>query len=323
MPLSTTPRLLRLLGLLQNAEAWTADDLAGELGSSPRTIRRDVASLRDLGYAVTSTPGAHGGYRLVRGQSFPPLILDNDEAALVALGLRTLTLSGLEGVDHAAQVALGKISTLLPEQAQRRVDTLARIAIDEGTNSGVSMDRISVLADAAHRRNSLCFQYIDRSGKATSRIVDPANVVAHAYRWFLIAWDIDRDDWRLFRVDRMADVQRLPKTFDPPRLPSASAADFVAERLKQVWTVAVEVAVPLPIDVVVARLPGPGFTVQSELDGSTRILADTDSVTSFAAQLVHLRSDFTIVRPAGEWQEYLDIAARFVRAAEQARAAND
>jgi predicted DNA-binding transcriptional regulator YafY len=242
-----TVRLLRLLALLQQRSEWSSAQLAERLEVTDRTVRRDVTRLRDLGYAVDAAPGRDGGYRLRAGSALPPLVLDDDEAVVLAIGLRVATLTGLAGSGETAVSALAKLEELLPARLRDRVTALGEDVVSltvPGTDA-VDPAVLAALALACRRRERVALGYTDARGVATRRDVDPHRVVHAGRRWYLVAHDVRRDVWRTFRVDRVTEVQPLGGRVafvDPP-----DAAALVAEAVTTAvypWVATVRLFVP-------------------------------------------------------------------------------
>src|SRR5689334_15660503 len=204
----TTERVLSLLGLLQQRPVWTGPELAERLGVTTRSVRRDVERLRALGYQVQATQGVGGGYQLGRGRGLPPLLLDDAEAVAVAVSLRMAAGGTVSGASEAALRTLAKLDQVMPPKLRSEVR-----AIHEATQTleygAVTVDGESLLTLARAVRDTVRvrFAYESRDGTATSRTVEPAGLVAAGRRWYLMAFDVDRDDWRTFRMDRMSKVE--------------------------------------------------------------------------------------------------------------------
>ncbi|MDQ4053827.1 MAG: YafY family transcriptional regulator [Actinomycetota bacterium] len=203
----TTERVLRLLTLLQRRPVWTGPELAAELGVTDRTVRRDAERLRALGYPVNATQGAGGGYQLGAGQALPPLLLDDEEAIATAVSLRLAAGGTVAGASEAALRTLAKLDQVMPPRLRGEVRALQE-ATATLTGGGVEVDGEVLMTLARSCRDALRvrFEYADRDGEATSRTVEPVQLVATGRRWYLMAWDVDRDDWRTFRLDRMREV---------------------------------------------------------------------------------------------------------------------
>ena len=200
----TSARLLALLSLLQMRREWTGQELADRLEVGSRTIRRDVDKLRSLGYPVEAAPGVAGGYRLGAGGELPPLLLDDAEAVAVAVGLRTAAAGGIAGIEETSVRALAKLEQVLPSRLRRRVSALSDATSTFGVEGPqIDADVLATLAGACRDRTRLRFAYIARDDKASQRNTEPHAVVYSGYRWYLVAFDLDRDDWRTFRIDRI------------------------------------------------------------------------------------------------------------------------
>ena len=223
-----TARALRLLTLLQTHRHWSGPELATRLGVTDRTLRRDIDRLRELGYRVASQPGGAGGYQLESGSNLPPLLLDDDEAVAIAVGLRTAALQGIGDGEQTSLSALAKIEQVLPQHLRRRVSALQEHTIGSvRSDVRVAADVLAQLALACRDHERLRLRYTDREGVETARLVEPHSLVPQGRRWYFVAWDVDRADWRTFRIDRMAALLGTGVRFTPRELPAADAAEFV------------------------------------------------------------------------------------------------
>jgi predicted DNA-binding transcriptional regulator YafY len=229
--LETSARLLRLLSLLQAHREWSGADLADRLGVTPRTVRRDVDRLRELGYPVNASPGTGGGYQLGAGAELPPLLLDDDEAVAVAVGLRTAAGQGIEGIGETSVRALSKLEQVLPSRLRRRVGALNAFTVPmlrgpqpDAVDPGVLTELANLCRDAERLR----FEYSDHGGAASRRTVEPHRLVCSERRWYLVAWDLDRDDWRTFRVDRITPKPPHGPRFAPRTPPAEDLAAYVS-----------------------------------------------------------------------------------------------
>src|SRR5436190_12444687 len=235
-------RLLSLLSLLQTPRLWPGSELAQRLGVSDRTVRRDIDRLRELGYPVHAEQGGLGGYRLTAGAAMPPLLLEDDEAVAVAIGLHTATGQTVAGVDEAAVRAMGKLLQVLPARLRRRVDTLASATVNHPFSLGaapVDPDALVVAAAAIANHERLRFRYRDED-----RHVEPRAVVTAGRRWYLLAFDLDRDDWRTFRLDRVTTLTATGARATRREVPGGDVAAFVADQTMQM-------APTYPADVVI------------------------------------------------------------------------
>ena len=232
----TSARLLALLSLLQVRREWTGQELADRLEVGPRTIRRDVDKLRSLGYPIEAAPGVAGGYRLGAGGELPPLLLDDAEAVAVAVGLRTAAAGGIAGIEETSVRALSKLEQVLPGRLRRRVSALSDATSAFGMEGPrIDPEVLATLAGACRDSARLRFSYVSRDDQASTRIVEPAAVVYSGHRWYLVAFDLDRDDWRTFRLDRIRGRVRLGERGRRRVAPGGDAAAFVRERLRGAW----------------------------------------------------------------------------------------
>ena len=233
--METSARLLRLLSLLQARREWSGAELADELGVSARTVRRDVERVRSLGYPVHATSGVAGGYRLGAGAALPPLLLDDDEAVAVAVGLRTGAGGSVAGIEETSIRALVKLEQVLPSRLRRRVNTLWTSTVPMAGPGGPTVDPevLTAIAETCRDHQQLRFDYHDHGGAASVRAVEPHRLVCWGRRWYLLAWDPDRGDWRIFRVDRIEPRIPAGPRFTPRHLPD----DEVAARvMRGVWS---------------------------------------------------------------------------------------
>jgi len=293
----TSARLLRLLSLLQVRPEWAGDDLAQRLEVTPRTVRRDVAKLRSLGYPVHAAPGVLGGYRLGAGASLPPLLLDDDEAVAVALSLRTSATHAVSGVGEASVRALAKLEQVLPGRLRERAAAIGQMIVPL-TGPGPTVDAaiLTALARACRGSERLEFGYRDRDGETTARRVEPHRLVQAGYRWYLVAKDIDRDDWRTFRADRIEAPGLTGIKFvlaDPP-----DAAAFVARAVTTApYRYQARILVRAPADVIAERLP-PTVGVIEPADGESCVLViGSDSLDALVFHTALLDCDFAVLAP--------------------------
>jgi predicted DNA-binding transcriptional regulator YafY len=307
-------RLLRLLSLLQMSREWPGSELADRLGVTPRTVRRDVERLRELGYPVRATVGVHGGYRLAAGKAMPPLLLDDDEAVAVALGLRTAAGQPVAGIADASLRALAKLQQVLPRRLRRRVEMLATAAPPYPMTSLVDPGQLTVLAAAAAADERVRFDYRRNDGGFGERLVEPHRLVVVGRRWYLLAHDNERHDWRTFRIDRIENA-RTTGVRVPPREPPGDAAEFVTTRLYDRVPVYPAVAtLELPVREAATRLGDHAGRLDPVGDAACRWHSAEDTVEWLATRLLLLGCDFTVHEPA-ELIEHLGVlATRITRA---------
>lgn len=311
-------RVLELLTLLQSRRHWSGQELARRLEVSPRTLRRDVESLQDLGYPITTTRGTGGGYQLAPGGSLPPLVLNEDEAAAVVIALKEAATGTHPTEATAAVSALAKIVQVFPAKIRRRVDSLQRMATlpgPYGTPATVDTTVLTTFALAARDHETVIFDYTDSKGASTSRRVQPHHVVSLDQRLYLIAHDLDRADWRIFRIDRASNAQRTRQIFTPRPLPVEDPAEYVRSRLYGAWTVyEVTATVEAPAEDVQEKLGGWGeATPVNEKSCAVRIPTSDLDWATFALAGLHV--PFTIHGPeeaithAAGWGSRLTAAA--------------
>ncbi|GGA55098.1 transcriptional regulator [Pseudoclavibacter endophyticus] len=247
----TTARALELLNLLQTHRHWPGPELAERLRVTERTVRRDVERLRELGYRIESSPGSAGGYRLEAGAAVPPLLLTDEEAIAMAIGLRIAASGRLVSGAETTLTALAKLERVLPSPLRRRVNALADAVLPAGIQAGaaVSSEVIGELALACRDHERVRFAYTAASGAATRRRVDPHALVPADRHWYLLAWDLDRADWRTFRVDRLERVEHTRVLFEPrPISPEEIEARVLAARGYLRTPAAAEIVIDLPLD---------------------------------------------------------------------------
>ena len=226
---TTTSRVLALLNLLQTHRHWSGPELAVRLAVTARTLRRDVERLRGLGYRVESVPGAGGGYRLEAGAALPPLLLTDDEAVTMAIGLRVAATQGLADGATTTLTALAKLEQVLPGPLRQRVNALASsVQSGESRQSPVSPEILGQLALACRDHERIRFDYVAADNSESQRVVEPHSLVPRGRHWFLVCWDVRRNDWRTFRVDRLSNFFGTRVAFPPRDLPAETAAEFVA-----------------------------------------------------------------------------------------------
>jgi predicted DNA-binding transcriptional regulator YafY len=320
---NTSSRMLRLLSLLQTHRYWTGGELAERLEVSERTVRRDVDRLRDLGYPVDASRGVAGGYQLeAGGAALPPLLLDDDEAIAIAVGLHQAAGGAVRGIEETSVRALTKIIRMMPPRLRRRIDALGAYTIPVifGGGPTVDADSLAVIAQACRDDERLRFGYQARDGASTTRLVEPNRLVTLGRRWYLVAWDVDRADWRTFRVDRLTDPRSTRFRFDQREVPGGDAAAFVSEQLASMPTryqVVVDVrAAAADVERVVA---GWG-TVEPIDDESCRLRMSIDDLGWPAMVLAAVGADFKVVAPPELRGHIRRMGRLFVRSAGRARA---
>jgi len=264
----TTTRALALLNLLQTHRSWTGPELATRLRVSERTLRRDVERLRELGYRIESAPGADGGYRLEAGSAVPPLLLTDEEAVTMAVGLRLAAIQRLAGGPETSLSALAKLEQVLPAHLRRRVNALAGFLQPTGPEGPlVSPEDLGEIALACRDRERMRFAYTAADGTESRRHVEPYAVVPAERAWYLVAFDLERADWRTFRVDRASGLRRTGGRFAPRELPAEDLAQYVWAAVSSYGTLEIEasVEIDLPLEQMRATF-GPWSRGAEELD---------------------------------------------------------
>ncbi|MET9272184.1 transcriptional regulator [Kribbella sp. NPDC003557] len=316
--IETSARLLKLLTLLQSPRDWTGAELAEKLQVSPRTVRSDVERLRSLGYPVDATRGSVGGYRLGAGAALPPLLLDDDEAVAVVIGLRKA--AAVAGVEEMSLRALTKLEQVLPSRLRRRVNTLASFSVQVPPDEpGPQLDPelLTQLAALCRDREQLRFDYLSHSGTATLRRAEPHRLVNWGRRWYLVAFDLEKQDWRTFRVDRVRPRIPTGPRFGPRELPEGGdVAAYVSRRVSAAaWRYRASVVVAVPAAVLAEQLTPAVGTIEPLDDDSCLLQTGSDTVQSLAVHLALLDADFVIQDGPPELTAYLDrLAERYRRA---------
>ncbi|GCD43593.1 helix-turn-helix transcriptional regulator [Streptomyces paromomycinus] len=323
----TSARLLSLLSLLQARRDWPGALLAERLGVSPRTVRRDVDRLRELGYPIASAKGPDGGYRLDAGSDLPPLLFDDEQAVALAVALRIATTNGA-GVEDAAERALHTVRQVMPARLRRRIDSLQVTAVEPPNarpNAQVDSGVLMALGAAVHAREVLRFDYVPASppedGRDTGgppRRVEPHHLVTWAGRWYLVAWDLDRADWRTFRADRIAPRTPTGPRFTPRELPGGDVGAFVLNRFQGAdgsggWPCRGEVILALPADAV-SRYTRDGIVEELGPD-RCRLVLGSWSWPALAAALGRFDADMEIVGPDRLREACARLARRYAAAA--------
>ncbi|MEU1270037.1 YafY family protein [Streptomyces sp. NPDC005799] len=319
MTTDTPARLLQLLSLLQTPREWPGGELADRLGVSRRTVRRDIERLRELGYPVQATMGADGGYRLIAGKAMPPLVLDDEEAVAIAVGLRAGAGHALEGVDEASVRALAKLEQVLPSRLRHRVSTLqaATTPLTSGDGASIAPETLTVMASTVAGRERLRFAYRAKDGTETRRVTEPYRLVSAGRRWYLVAYDLDRADWRTFRVDRVSEPFATGARFAPRELPTGSAAEYLRRSMqRQQESYDFEVTFAAPAEVAAAKLPTWLGTPEPLDSGSCRLRATvSDAIEWTAVRLVLTGLEFTVREPAELVECVRELGGRLLRAA--------
>lgn len=333
---STTPssRLLALLSLLQTRRDWPGEVLAGRLGVSPRTVRRDVDRLRALGYPVHATKGPDGGYRLAAGTAMPPLMLDDEQVVALTVALQTAS-TGVDGLDDAAARALATLRQVLPARLRARVEGLELTAVrrpEDPREERVDTERLLAVGAAVRAREVLRFDYrspdaapagpADHAAPADGppRRVEPHHLVTRGRRWYLVAWDLDRADWRTFRVDRLHPRTPTGPRFERRALPAADVAAYLQEQFAGVALPCHGEAVLEAPASVVSRWAGTTDVVEPLDAHRCRVVAGSWSWGGLAAWFGLFDVPLTIVGPPELRDAARTLAGRYAAATEDGRA---
>jgi predicted DNA-binding transcriptional regulator YafY len=314
----TPARLLRLLSLLQTPREWPGSELADRLGVTDRTVRRDIDRLRELGYPVEATMGSLGGYRLVAGSAMPPLLVDDDEAVAIAVGLRAAAGYAVAGIEESSVRALAKLEQVLPAQLRRRVRVLGTaMVLPSEDGPSVDPEVLTALAAAVTNRERVRFAYRGGTGVETRRHVEPAGLVTSRRRGYLVGYDIDRDGWRIFRLDRVERPHATGVRCTRRELPAADPAAYVAGRRTDWGTPAFRVSVTIraPAGQIIGRLGDAKGEVAAIDDNSCRLDATRDDAPEWLAhRLIGLGADFQVHQPPALIAQLRAIAARIDKA---------
>ena len=315
---NTSARMLRLLSLLQTHRYWPGAELAERLEVSERTLRRDVDRLRDLGYPVDAQRGVDGGYQLAAGAALPPLLLDDEEAVALAIGLRAAAHGAVAGIEESSVRALAKLVRIMPPRLRRQVDALRLATVPAVWSNGPSVDAavLTTIAQACQDEERMRFAYTARDGEQSARHVEPHRLVSLGRRWYLVAYDLHRQGWRSFRLDRLTDARSTGMRFSQRELPAADAVAFVRAGIDSVPTsIAVEALVHAPATQVRGRI-GQWATIEEVDERRCRVRMTVDSLDWPTLALGAVGAEFEVLAPPelvaqlGEW------SGRFARAAQ-------
>jgi predicted DNA-binding transcriptional regulator YafY len=313
----TSARLLKLLSLLQSRRSWTGPELAERLEVGVRTVRRDVGRLRSLGYPVHAAPGIAGGYRLGAGAELPPLLLDDEEAVAVAVSLRTAAGGTVAGIEETSLRALAKLEQLLPSRLRRRVSALQTYTVSlPGSPPAADANVLAAIAASCRDRERLRFRYHSYDATTSRRRVEPYRLVNLGRRWYLVAWDVDREDWRTFRVDRIEPRLSTDRRFTARKLPQRDIGAYVAAAVSAARDrYQAEVILRAPLAEVAKRVP-PSHGTLEEIDEHTCVLrTGAHWLGGLAVYVAMIGVDFEIVEPPELVEHVRVLSERFRRAA--------
>ncbi|MEU7333876.1 helix-turn-helix transcriptional regulator [Streptomyces parvus] len=316
--LETSARLLRLLSLLQTHRDWSGADLADRLGVTPRTVRRDVDKLRELGYPVNAARGTGGGYQLGAGAELPPLLLDDDEAVAVAVGLRTAAGHGIEGIGESSVRALAKLEQVLPNRLRRRVGALGAFTVPmlHGQDASVvDPGLLTELAAACRDAERLRFAYRTHGGESSRRTVEPHRLVCTERRWYLVAWDLEREDWRTFRADRITPTPPHGPRFVPRPPPAEDLAAYVSQGVAvSAYASRAVILLRAPLTEAAQRI-SPSAGVLEAVDADTcRLTTGAPDLTVLVIHVLMMGIDFEVIEPPELTDLMRDARERLTRA---------
>jgi predicted DNA-binding transcriptional regulator YafY len=313
----TTSRVLQLLGLLQSRRVWTGEELAARLGVTTRSVRRDVERLRDLGYPVHASKGHGGGYQLGAGAALPPLLLDPDEAVAVAVCLRLAAGGSVAGVGESALRALSKLDQVMPSRLRSQVSAVHDATVTlpwSSSDSPVEPDVLMTLARACRDHEHVSASYVDRSGSSTERRLEPYQLVTTGKRWYLLAFDRDRQDWRSLRLDRMRDVRAHGTTFVIRAAPDAAAyvrRSITASPYRHVARVRYFASE----DVVAPYFSPSSVTIEADGPDACIVTAGADEPERMVFYFATVGVDFEVLEPPEVADAVESVAERLRRAA--------
>ncbi|MCC8481849.1 helix-turn-helix transcriptional regulator [Streptomyces sp. Ju416(a)] len=316
--LETSARLLRLLSLLQTHRDWSGADLADRLGVTPRTVRRDVDKLRELGYPVNAARGTGGGYQLGAGAELPPLLLDDEEAVAVAVGLRTAAGHGIEGIGESSVRALAKLEQVLPNRLRRRVGALGAFTVPmlHGQDASVvDPGLLTELAAACRDAERLRFAYRTHGGDSSRRTVEPHRLVCTERRWYLVAWDLEREDWRTFRADRITPTPPHGPRFVPRPPPAEDLAAYVSQGVAvSAYAARAVILLKAPLAEAAQRI-SPSAGVLEAVDADTcRLTTGAPNLTVLVIHVLMMGIDFEVIEPPELTDLMRDAQERLTRA---------
>jgi predicted DNA-binding transcriptional regulator YafY len=290
--LTSSSRLLRVLSLLQTRSHWAGQDLAERLEVNPRTLRRDIDRLRQLGYPIHASSGVAGGYAFRSGQALPPLLLDDDEALAVAIALQIAAAGTVSGVEESSLRALVKLGQVMPARLRRRTEAL-RAAILPIQRMGPTVDAnvLATLSAACRDQLQLGFAYRDGKNQSTQRNVEPHGLVHNGTRWYLVAWDPARDDWRTFRIDRVEGEPKTGAHFAPRAAPAGDLRAYV-EHPEQA-----RVMLHQPREVMLQRIPPSAAVLEAVDEQRCLMVCGANQLDSLVYWLMALDVDFDVIEP--------------------------
>ena len=316
--LETSARLLHLLSLLQMRREWTGAALADRMTVTERTVRRDISKLRSLGYPISASPGIAGGYQLGSGAQLPPLLLDDDEALAVALGLAAVATGPVAGIGEASVRALAKLEQVLPGRLRPKFSALRlSVSVLAGNAASVDPQTLTALSGAIAEQRVVSFRYAAAGAAPGRRLVEPYKLVSTGRRWYLAAWDLERQDWRTFRMDRCQSIPSLRERYFPRPLPAKDMAAYVQDSITRFpyrYDVVLRLAVPL--SELQERIPPEAAALEEDGPGHTILRGGWDSLDMPLMRLAGLGLEFEILAPPEMRDRARSAAALLQRAAD-------
>lgn len=309
--MDSAERLLRLLGLLEGRTDWTADELGRRLEVTPRTVRRDISRLRDLGYPVEAVAGPGGGYRLGAGGKLPPLLLDDEEALAVALGLRMSTMSAVGGLEESSLSALAKLEHVLPPHLRSRLEDVSQATTStlRTARSPVDPRSFSTVAAAIRSHERVRLVYVDGELRRTERHIEPVRLVHAGRRWYLVAFDLDRQDWRTFRLDRVSEPRSTGMRAQPPRGPDPVALVQRGVTI-DAWRFRSSVMLAVGLEEAERAISPTVGTLEPIGESKCRLLIGADEISWLAHFLLGLPFEFDVESPEELREELGSIGQR-------------
>ncbi|HUR03241.1 MAG TPA: YafY family protein [Nonomuraea sp.] len=313
--LETSARLLQLLSLLQTPRDWSGADLAHRLEVDVRTVRRDIQKLRDLGYPVHATPGA-AGYRLGAGTKLPPLLLDDEEAVAVAIGLRTAASGTVNGIEETSLRALAKLEQVLPSRVRHRVNLLHSVTVTVPTGGpAVDPDVLTAVAAACREHERLRFDYRSHDGTDSVRITEPHRLIHTGRRWYLVGWDTDRRDWRTYRVDRIRPRIPTGPRFIPRQAPDVDLAGYLALGVSTAaYRYQARITLYTPAETAAERIPPTVGVIEAVDPQSCLLHTGSNSLDELAIYVALFGFRFRIHQPPELIAHIRDLTARLTDA---------
>ncbi|WP_084964061.1 helix-turn-helix transcriptional regulator [Thermoactinospora rubra] len=314
--LDASSRLLRLLSLLQSRHEWSGADLAESLGVTTRTVRRDIDRLRELGYRIDSVPGVAGGYRLSVGNRLPPLLLTDEEAVAIAVGLRTAAGGTVHGIEEFSVQALAKLERVLPVRLRHQVRAFQSTMVPLTASAGptIDPDLLTQLATSCYGHERVSFDYVNSRGGQSERRVEPYRLVYTSWRWYLLAYDLDKDDWRTFRVDRVRGPVRPGHRFTPRELPADDIRAYVSRAVSyRPYRYQATILLRAPVRQLAEGLPPTAGHLEAVDESSCLLRTGANSLDKLALYIGLMGADFEVLEPAELRDHVRALADRFAR----------